>query len=136
MVVTKSTKETEALAKSLVPKIKGGKIVCLYGDLGSGKTTFSKALGEGLGIEKFSIKSPTYTYMREYPGNIYHIDLYRIQDADEPLAQEIAELFENPRNIIIIEWPERLEQYLPVERINICLEYIDENSRKISINEL
>lgn len=134
-MITKSPQETENLAQEIAQKIKNGGILCLYGDLGAGKTTFAKALGQALGIDKFSIKSPTYTYIRRYLDNIYHLDLYRLEAIDELLAQEIDELFQNTSNIIIIEWADRLKDNLPAKRLDIKLEYVDENSRKITIDD-
>lgn len=134
MLISNSVEETHKIAHKTAEKVKNGGIVCLYGDLGTGKTEFTKAVAQYFGIDKFSVKSPTYTYIRKYTAhdqNIFHIDLYRLNEIDELLAQEIDELFENPQNIIIIEWADRMERHLPEDRINIKMHYIDENTRKI-----
>lgn len=108
-------------------KITNGGLVCLYGDLGSGKTTFTKKIADLLGIPDFKIKSPTYTYIRRYdlkPNQFfYHMDLYRLAEIDHILLQEIEEILENPKNIVMIEWPQRMEEHLPSKRINLYLEY-------------
>ena len=124
----------EAIAK----KIKGGGVICLYGDLGTGKTTFVKGIAKALGIDDFVIKSPTYTYIRMYNKfrhNFYHIDLYRLEEIDNLLWQEIKEIAEDPRNIIIIEWADRIKDELSQKSINVRFQYLDENSRKIEIND-
>lgn len=138
MIISKSEAQTREIAKKLAQKVKGGGIICLYGDLGSGKTTFVKGLAEAFGIDDFSIKSPTYTYIRKYDKfrhKLYHIDLYRLEEIDDLLWQEIYEIMQNPQNIIIIEWADKMYDKLPKDRIDIWLTYLDENSRKIDIRK-
>lgn len=133
MGLCKNIKETKKIAAQIAKKVKGGGLVCLYGDLGSGKTTFVKGMAEALGIDHFSVKSPTYTYIREYPSKkIFHIDLYRLEEVDDLLWQEIEELLENEENIIIIEWADKALGKLPEKRIDINFKYIDGNSREIN----
>lgn len=139
MSLSKSEKETTKIAKTIAEKVKNGGFVCLFGDLGSGKTIFTKGIAQALGIDKFSIKSPTYTYVREYKArdiNLYHIDLYRLEEIDELLWHQIEEILHNKKNIIIVEWADRLKEYLPENRIDIYFEYLDQNSRKIEIKEI
>ncbi len=123
------------IALEIVKKIENGGVVALYGDLGTGKTTLTKAIAEKLGIENFKIKSPTYTYIRRYPNNnIYHIDLYRIDSLDELLLLEIEEIMEDHKNIVIIEWADKLEEYLPKKRLNVKLEFVDSETREITMD--
>lgn len=129
-MISKSLKETEKIARSLADKVREGGLICLYGDLGSGKTVFVKGLAEGLGLNKFSIKSPTYTYIRNQ-AHLHHIDLYRLEKVDELLWQEISELLENPKNIIVIEWADRLQGKLPKKRIDVHFKYIDGETREV-----
>lgn len=137
MPITENEKQTFEFGKEIAQKIENGGVICLFGDLGTGKTTLTKAIAEYFGIEKIKIKSPTYTYIREHIGQkgekIFHIDLYRLNDIDELLLQEINELLEDKANIVIIEWADRMENHLPLDRINIFLEYVDENRRNIKI---
>lgn len=135
MTISKSEEETKKIAKAIAKRVKNGGFIALFGDLGSGKTVFVKGLAEAFGIKNFSVKSPTYTYIREIFGSakIYHIDLYRLEKIDELLLQEILELMEDEKNIIIIEWAEKMADFLPMERIDVKLKYIDENSRLIEI---
>ena len=138
MTISHSETQTIELAQQLAEKVRDGGIILLYGDLGSGKTHFTKGLAEAFKIEKFSIKSPTYTYVRQYPlddQNLYHIDLYRLEGEDPLLAEEIMEFAENPKNIIIIEWADRLHFPLPGSVISVKFEYLDSHSRKITIDE-
>lgn len=134
MSITNNEEETLNFADEIAKKVEDGGVICLFGDLGTGKTTLTKGIARHFGLAEMTIKSPTYTYIRKHEArgqNIYHIDLYRLNNIDELLLQEIEELFENPQNIIIIEWADRMEKYLPENRINIYLEYIDDKRRNI-----
>lgn len=137
MPITENEEETFRLGQEIAEKVENGGVICLFGDLGTGKTTLTKAIVENFGIDKIQIKSPTYTYIREHIGQkgekIFHIDLYRLNDIDELLLQEINELLEDKANIVIIEWADRMKNHLPLDRINIFLEYVDENRRNIKI---
>ncbi len=137
MPITSNEAETHSLAKDMAKNYKTGKIICLFGDLGSGKTSFTKGLADGFGIDKLNIKSPTYTYIREHKtkegNNFLHIDLYRLNQVDDLLLDEINELAENKNNILIIEWADRMGDKLPINRTEIYFEYLDENKRKITI---
>ncbi|MFH1832581.1 MAG: tRNA (adenosine(37)-N6)-threonylcarbamoyltransferase complex ATPase subunit type 1 TsaE [Candidatus Levyibacteriota bacterium] len=149
--ITKSAEETQKIAKSLVRKIKNGGVLALYGDLGSGKTTFTQGLAKELGIKR--IISPTFIIIRSYKiknhpfGKLrakikntiknskifYHIDLYRVERVTDVNNLGIEEIFENPQNIIVIEWAEKMKELLPKKRIDIYFEYLEENKRKIEI---
>lgn len=136
-MISKSPQETAKLAASIAEKMKKGGLLCLQGDLGTGKTTFTKGFMEKLGISNFSVKSPTYTYIREYPHSktkVYHIDLYRIDDIDQLLVEEIQEILENDKNIVVIEWADKLEGYLGNgKKITINFKYLNEESREINV---
>jgi tRNA threonylcarbamoyladenosine biosynthesis protein TsaE len=117
------------------------RILCLYGDLGSGKTTFIQGLAKGLGIKKRVI-SPTFMLIRMYQQEhrtkcieqrFYHIDLYRINKVGEAKGLGLEEIFNEPKAIIAIEWAERIKEILPKKRIDIYFDYVSENQRKINI---
>ena len=132
--ITKSTGETKKLAIEIAKKIKPGTTVALYGDLGSGKTTFTRYFVQALGIEN-RVQSPTFVVARKY-GDINHVDLYRLTTEEEAVDIGIEEMLEDIDKITIIEWPEIIEELLPEETIKIYFEYIDENTRKITIKNL
>ncbi|MFA6991707.1 MAG: tRNA (adenosine(37)-N6)-threonylcarbamoyltransferase complex ATPase subunit type 1 TsaE [Candidatus Gracilibacteria bacterium] len=137
-MTSKNKEQTREIAHKIAKNIKDGGVICLYGDLGTGKTEFSKAVAEYFGIDDFSVKSPTYNYIRFYQGKkvkIYHIDLYRLEEIDDLLAEEIKEIFEDKSNIVLIEWAERMRNILPNKRIDVTIEHIDENSRGIKIHK-
>ncbi len=116
--------EAEKIAKTLT----GGEILALRGDLGSGKTTFTKALGKALGV-RGTITSPTFIMMQEYqtgqttksgePIWLYHLDLYRTNDFKEVAALGIEHYWGHPQTITVIEWAEKIEPHLPKQRIDL-----------------
>jgi tRNA threonylcarbamoyladenosine biosynthesis protein TsaE len=141
-IVTKSARETQDLGEKIGLDLKSGGLICLYGDLGSGKTTFMQGLALGLGIKK-RVLSPTFIIMRQYPLainhlpsiiNLYHVDLYRIKDEKDVESLGLQEIWSDPKNVMAIEWPEKIEKILPEKRTNIYFEYVGENKRKIRID--
>lgn len=138
---TNSAEETRKLAKELAREIAPGMLLCLRGDLGAGKTTFTQGLLEGLGAEKPYV-SPTFVIMKQYelrePSSsgverIYHADAYRVEAKDfEGLG--FAEWCADPRGVVILEWPERIEAILPEKRMEIAINPVSENEREISIS--
>lgn len=146
-IITNSFEETQKLGSDFALKIdsvsapiESGSVLALYGDLGSGKTTFVQGLTQGLGIKKRVI-SPTFIILRSYDIKntnkkskmFYHADLYRIYDEKDIEEIGLKEIMNDAQNIIAIEWPEKIEKILPEKRINIFFEYIDENKRKVII---
>ncbi|MCK5412922.1 MAG: tRNA (adenosine(37)-N6)-threonylcarbamoyltransferase complex ATPase subunit type 1 TsaE [Candidatus Pacebacteria bacterium] len=144
-ITTNSSEETKEFAKMLcqqwleINKTKNSNwLVCLYGDLGGGKTTFSQGLGKELGVKEI-VNSPTFLIMKKYISAIktnkkytlYHFDCYRISDYQEILDLGWEDILSGENNIILVEWPERIEKILPKERLNLKFEVIDENMRKI-----
>lgn len=134
-ITTNSPAETKKFAKSLAKKLKGN-IIALSGDLGAGKTVFAQGFAEGLGI-KDKIISPTFILMRQHKipnsNNIfYHIDLYRLADKNQIAALGLEDIFSDPKNIILIEWAERLEN-LPTDTVKIKIKKVSEKTRRINI---
>ncbi len=135
-VFTESARETQELGKSFADNLKGGEILALTGDLGSGKTTFVQGLAQGLGIPN-RIISPTFILVREYDikgKKFYHVDLYRLEGN---LEQEIKNLglediWSQEENIVVIEWAEKIKPFLPRTAKWIEFERVDEERRKIT----
>lgn len=117
-----------SLAKKIAKNLKGGEILALSGELGSGKTTFTKALGKELGVKE-TITSPTFVLMQQYQtsrfsGNkkplwLYHLDLYRTKNFDEVKGLGIEEILGHPETITVIEWSDKIEKSLPSKIIKI-----------------
>ncbi len=134
-VISHSIQETKKLACEIAKKVKGGGVIALYGDLGSGKTTFTKYLVETLGV-KARVQSPTFVLVRKYGTErlkINHVDLYRLVSREEVLDIGIEEILDDSKAVTVIEWPELIKDLLPVDTTSIHFEYLDENARKITL---
>ena len=134
---TKSESETKKLAAKFAKKLKGGEVVELIGELGSGKTTFVRGAVEALG-SKVRVKSPTFTILNEYPVEhqkikmVAHLDLYRFDYAQQLEALALDD-YQRPDVVLFIEWPEIIEQ-APLEATHrIRFEIVDEDTRKITL---
>ncbi|HHV63682.1 MAG TPA: tRNA (adenosine(37)-N6)-threonylcarbamoyltransferase complex ATPase subunit type 1 TsaE [Peptococcaceae bacterium] len=131
---TNSPQETFELGEKLAQNLKGGEVICLYGELGAGKTVFAKGLGKGLGLKE-EITSPTFTLIQEYELEgqelkFVHMDLYRLQRPEEAEVIGVTDYFKE-ENICLIEWPEIIQDLLPEERIEISIEGSGELPREI-----
>ena len=142
-IVSKSVSDTEKIAKDFIEKISLGfyntaLVVGLYGDLGSGKTTFTQAVAKIFGITA-DVTSPTYVIEKIYDikhdsfKKLIHIDAYRLDFAKELLALEWERTLSDSRNIIFIEWPERVLEALPENHAKIYFKFLNENEREIEI---
>jgi len=137
LFVSTSDQETREIAKKILLDLEEGTVICLYGDLAAGKTTFSQGIAAALGISRLT--SPTFIIMREYPTNselisrLYHLDLYRVDSPEEIRAFDLEEIIQDKKNLVIIEWPERIESILPSKRIDIHFKITDDNEREITI---
>ena len=133
-VLSHSPEDTEQFAFNLAAKIKAPRVICLTGDLGAGKTAFTRGFARYFGIEK-GVSSPTFIIMHRYMGSeaINHYDLYRIGDFDELLDIGFEEQIEN--GISIIEWPDNFMEYLPADKLVIKITRTGENERLISMED-
>lgn len=132
---TSSDSQTKSVAEKFALDLKGGEVICLYGDLGYGKTTFVQGLARGLRITG-KIISPTFIIMRSYTTgikNFYHVDLYRINHEQEIIDLGLMDIMGDSDNIVAIEWPEKMGKLLPEKRTDVKFEYIDAEKRVISI---
>ena len=129
-----TVQETLVLAELLGEKIEKKLVITLEGDLGAGKTTFTKGLGKGLGVKRI-ISSPTFTIIKEYEGRLplYHIDAYRLEYSDEDIG--LAEYI-NTDAVTVVEWAKFIEEDLPADRLDINIKYINETEREISFESM
>lgn len=137
--ITTSAEETQRVGEQFTKEINRG-VVCLYGDLGFGKTTFVQGFAKGLGLER-RIISPTFVILRTYhipdsQNNFYHVDLYRIQMLQDIHGLGLFEIMSGQEAIVLIEWPEKLGEFLPKERWDVKFDYLNENERKILITHV
>ena len=137
--ISNSYEETQKIATDFAKTLKEGDVLCMYGDLGVGKTAFVQGLAKGLEIDE-PITSPTFTIVNEYSGtlSLYHFDVYRIADSDE--MYEIGyEEYVYGDGVSVIEWPQLIDDILPEKRydIEIAKDYDKgENYRTIEIKEV
>ncbi len=138
-VITKSAYETKELGKKLAADLTISHqplVIALTGELGSGKTTFVQGFAEGLGV-KARIISPTFILMRKYGKNFYHVDLYRLEDNVESEVRNLGliDIWEQPQNIVVIEWAEKIKKIVPKSATWIKFENLGEDRRKITIKQ-
>ncbi|WP_042454738.1 tRNA (adenosine(37)-N6)-threonylcarbamoyltransferase complex ATPase subunit type 1 TsaE [Neobacillus dielmonensis] len=126
---TASSEETSQFAQRLAALLQPGDVIALEGDLGAGKTTFTKGLALGLEIKK-TVNSPTFTIIKEYHGRLplYHMDVYRVEDALEDLGFD--EYFEG-EGVTVVEWAHLIEEQLPEARLTIYLYHESDDKRRI-----
>lgn len=126
---TESVEETQEIAYRLAKLLHPSSVLTLEGNLGTGKTAFTKGLAKGLGIKR-NVNSPTFTIVKEYKGDmpLYHMDVYRLENSEEDIG--FSEYFSG-EGVSVVEWAQFIEWYLPEERLEINIEYIDEDSRKL-----
>ena len=136
MISTGSRIETIRLGERIGRSLKAGDIVALHGDLGAGKTTLIQGIARGLGVKEW-VTSPTFTIINEFKGRIdlYHVDLYRLDRIEDALEAGIEEYFEKG-GATVIEWAEKIRPLLPKKTIEINIDIISENERKIYIKGL
>ncbi|MBT2583942.1 tRNA (adenosine(37)-N6)-threonylcarbamoyltransferase complex ATPase subunit type 1 TsaE [Planococcus sp. ISL-109] len=128
-IKVQSPEETEQLAMRLAGLLQPRDIVTLEGDLGAGKTTFTKGLAKGFGIER-TVNSPTFNILKQYEGTLQlnHFDVYRLENSDEDIGFD--ELFAEEA-VSVIEWAQFIEDYLPDERLGIVIRRLSEEGREV-----
>jgi len=145
-IITKIPQETQKLGEKLAAYITSAKkegtevphIVCLYGELGAGKTVFTQGFAKGLGLPS-RLVSPTFIIVRRYDCKnyadyFYHVDLYRLQKAEDIEHLGLAEIFNDQQAIVVVEWAERLGRLLPASRIDVRWAAVVDDTRTITIS--
>lgn len=136
-LIINDLKDTKNFAKKFAKILKGGEVILLGGDLGAGKTTFTKAVLKCLGV-KDEVTSPTFTIMREYRGkkfNIYHFDMYRLTSGQEAKEFGLEDYIysKNKNSIVFIEWPENVQDILVGNFIRVDISILDNNRRQFDV---
>lgn len=127
-IISKSEKETRQIAYEYAKTLQLGDVVVLSGDLGAGKTAFTKGVAEFFGL--FDVTSPTYAYLNVYGEKLYHYDCYRLSSGEDALMLGLTDYF-NGDNVCLIEWAENISDVLPEKVKKVTILKIDENTRKI-----
>lgn len=130
-ITTNNEDETKQLAFVLGKLLRRGDVLTLEGDLGAGKTTFTKGIAKGLGIKR-NVTSPTFTILKQYEGTmpLYHIDAYRLEHSEEDIG---FDEFIYGDGVTIIEWPMFIREYLPENIMKITIQFVEETKRTIKL---
>ena len=142
-VITQTAEETISLGKQFAKDLLHyGFLVLLRGELGAGKTQFAKGIAHYCGLSEDEISSPTYALVNEYDitlsgnaGKLFHLDCYRFEKPEELIELGVEEYLYPKDAITIIEWPERIEAFLPKKRIEVMFDLLSPNERKITITK-
>ena len=132
VIIIRNESETEKFGIGLAGKLEPGAVIALEGDLGTGKTTLTKSIARGLGIDDV-ITSPTFNIVKEYRSGrlpLYHFDVYRIGDVDEMYEIGYEEYFYGD-GVCIVEWADLIEDIIPDDAIRIQIEYGDKEGERI-----
>lgn len=131
-IVIKSVRQMQEIAGYLGKKLYPGIVICLIGELGSGKTTFVQGLARGLGIKR-NVLSPSFQLLRVYSGrlDLYHFDLYRLKSAQEWEDLGYNEYFSR-QGVSIIEWADKVSSTWPEKRLEIYFQYGQANTRRVT----
>jgi tRNA threonylcarbamoyladenosine biosynthesis protein TsaE len=130
---TQSEEETIALGETLAAELPAKATVLLIGNLGAGKTTLAKGIAKGLGAaQPDEVSSPTFTLIHEYGPQLYHVDLYRLDRADQVATIGLDEIFDR-QAVVLVEWGERFLELMPEDRVEVRLRVVGENSREVII---
>ena len=127
--ISKSPEATLKFGETYAKTLKAGDVVVLNGDMGAGKTVFSKGVAKGLGIED-EVLSPTYSYMNDYYGKLYHFDCYRLTCGGQAEALGLTDYF-YADGVCLIEWAQNIADVLPEKVKTVTIEKISEGERKI-----
>lgn len=127
--LSESAKQTLKLGESFAKTLKGGDVVLLNGEMGAGKTVFAKGVAKGLGIED-EILSPTYAYMNDYYGKLYHFDCYRLSSGAQAEALGLTDYF-YADGVCLIEWSENISSVLPEKTKKVTIKKLSEEERQI-----
>lgn len=127
--ISRGPRQTQACGEEYAKTLKSGDIVLLNGEMGAGKTVFCKGVARGLGVEE-EVLSPTYAYMNDYGGKLYHFDCYRLKDGGQAEALGLCDYF-YAGGVCVIEWAENISSVLPDNCKTVTIEKTGGEERKI-----
>ena len=139
-IIIESESALPRAAQEFIACIGDNKIFAFTGSMGAGKTTFISAICKSLGVEEDDISSPTFAIVNEYRSDttgqlIYHFDCYRIEDDEEALDMGVEDYFESG-SLCFIEWPDRIERFLPDDTVEVSIEETESGARKVTVSGL
>lgn len=130
-IISKNPEQTEEIASKIGQSLEGGEVIALLGDLGVGKTVFTKGLARGLGIEE-PVTSPTFTLIKEYQGRVplYHIDAYRLSSGEEAELCGLGEYFDQ-EGVVVVEWPQNIWDLIPQDALEVRISLLPEGRKLV-----
>ncbi len=140
--LTETAELAQTILKNYLPASgKGATVICLRGNLGAGKTTFTQSLARALGVKE-TVISPTFVIEKKYPlknhsrfKTLIHLDCYRLNSSAELLQLDWTEITADSRHLIVIEWPERVADILPANWLTLSFTVLGENSRQVEVRD-
>lgn len=134
-IVSTGLDDTLELGARIGRKLRGGEVIELVSDLGGGKTAFVRGLAKGLGSQD-TVRSPSFTLSNQYQAGkltLYHFDFYRLKEPGI-MRDELAEVLEDPRAVVAVEWPEIVENILPLDHLTVTIKATGENERRFDFS--
>lgn len=135
-IISNSTEDTKNIGIAIANSLSQGLLICMYGDIGAGKTTLTKTIGQHLGIKE-KITSPSFVILNEYHSgrlDMYHFDLYRLENAGlETILDELTTYSNDKTALTIVEWAEFSKQELEIDRITLKINYLEESKRSFKL---
>lgn len=134
-ILSKSVEDTDKIAKAIVENLSCGVLLCMYGDIGAGKTTLTKSIGKYLGVKE-KITSPSFVILNEYHSgkySLYHFDLYRLENEGlDTILDELQEYSTDKNALTIVEWAEFSQKELLEDRLSLKIKYISDTQRSFT----
>ena len=133
--ISRSLEDTKLFAKDFAKNLKPGQTVLLFGEMGAGKTTFTKSVIQNLGFNGV-VTSPTFTLVNQYKAKdftIFHFDMYRLEDITEAFEIGLDEMLLDKNAIKIVEWPEKATDILPKDALKLSIKVLDDNTRSFCL---
>ena len=129
--VSQSTAETESFAEKMGRSVKGGTVIAFYGGLGAGKTSFTRGLARGMGIDS-DVSSPTFAIVNDYGGNppLVHFDMYKVESWDDLYSSGFFDYLDMGA-VLAVEWSENIESALPEDTVRVTIEKCEEENKRI-----
>ena len=136
--ISKSLRSTHRFASALAKQSQVGNVYCLNGDLGAGKTAFTKGFAQGHEVKNINdVVSPTYTLVNEYDGQrsqLFHMDWYRLEDEESALSLGLEEVIRRREGVVLVEWSIRFPEFVPTDAISVDIRVLDDQAREFTVS--
>ena len=136
--ISRSLRSTHRFAAALARQSEQGWVYCLNGDLGAGKTAFTKGFAQGHEVKNINdVVSPTYTLVNEYDGQrsqLFHMDWYRLEDEESALSLGLEEVIRRREGVVLVEWSIRFPEFVPTDAISVDIRVLDDQAREFTVS--